>query len=129
MSGDALGSAHRVMDAHEEAMKAANLDGVVANAADDIVVLLPGSPLIEGRGAFQEFYGQLLAAGPAEFQHHYSGEEVLGNAAVFHGVARGTATGSDGSPTAIENNFILVLKPDAAGQMKIWRIAFGPASM
>lgn len=129
MSGDALASAHGVLEAHERAMKAADLEGVVANAADDIVVLLPGSPLIEGRDAFQEFYGQLLAAGPAEFQHHYSGEEVLGNAAVFHGVATGTATGPDGSPTALENNFILVLKPDAAGQMKIWRVAFGPTSM
>lgn len=129
MSGDALGSAHRVLDAHEQAMKAADLNAVVANVADDIVVLLPGSPLIEGRGAFQELYGQLLAAGPAEFQHHYSGEEVLGNAAVFHGVARGTATGPDGSPIAMENNFVLVLKPDAAGQMKIWRVAFGPTSM
>jgi ketosteroid isomerase-like protein len=129
MPGDVLGSAHRVLNAHEEAMKAADIDGVVANAADDIVVLLPGSPLIEGRAAFQEFYGNLLATGPAEFQHHYSGEEVLGNSAVFHGVARGTATGPDGSPTAMENNFILVLKPDTVGQMKIWRVAFGPTSI
>jgi hypothetical protein len=67
MSGDVLGSAHRVLTAHEEAMKAADLDGVVANAADDIVVLLPGSPLIEGRVAFQESTGSCWPQDPQSF--------------------------------------------------------------
>ncbi|MCG6987981.1 MAG: nuclear transport factor 2 family protein [Gemmatimonadetes bacterium] len=125
---DLLANAKAVVAAHEDAMKAADLERIVANAAEDVVVLVPGAPLIEGRDALRSLYQQLLAAGPGEFKHDYSGQEVVGDAVVLHGVARGVMPGPDGEATPFANNFILVLKTDGTGKMKFWRVAFGPSS-
>jgi ketosteroid isomerase-like protein len=129
LTGDPVASARAVLSSHEQAVKAADLDAIVANAAEDIVVMVPGAPLMEGRDAVRQFYTQFLATGSTEFQHHFAGEQVVGQAVVVHGVAQGTTTGADGTVTPFENNFMMVLKPDAAGQMKIWRVAFAPTSM
>lgn len=124
-----IANAKAVITNHEQVAMAGDLDGVMANAAPDVVVLAPGSPLIEGIEAMREFYGGLLSAGSVEFSHDYSGAAVVGDAVVLHGVARGTVTPPDAPPMPIENNFLMVLKPNAEGIMKVWRLAFGPPAM
>jgi uncharacterized protein (TIGR02246 family) len=125
---DLVADARAVVAAHEDAVRAADLEGIVANAAEDVVVLVPGAPLIEGRDALRSLYQQLLAAGPGEFKHEYSGQEVIGDGVVFHGVARGVMPGPDGQAQPFANNFIMVLKRDDTGKMKFWRVAFGPTT-
>ena len=125
---DLVADAKAVVAAHEDAVKTADLERIVANTAEDVVVLVPGAPLIEGRDAVRSFYQQLLAAGPGDFKHYYSGQEVAGDAVVLHGVARGVMPGADGEATPFANNFILVLKTDDSGKMKFWRVAFAPSS-
>jgi ketosteroid isomerase-like protein len=128
VQADLVADAKAVLAAHEDAVKAADLESIVANAAEDVVVLVPGAPLIEGRDAVRAFYQQLLAAGSGEFKHEYSGQEVIGDAVVLHGVARGVMPGPDGEALPFANNFILVMKKDGAGKMKFWRVAFAPSA-
>lgn len=82
--------AREVIRSHEAYTGAGDLDGVMSNAADDLVVLVPDAPLIEGKDAFREFYSGPLAMGRWEFVHEYDGAAVTGDAVVLHGVARGT---------------------------------------
>jgi len=126
---DLIASAKDVIASHEREAMAGNLEGVVGNAAQDIVVLAGGAPLVQGRDAFREFYGPLLAAGSVEFTHDYAGASVVGDAVVLHGVASGTLTPPEGPPTPMVNNFVIVVKPDENGVMKLWRAAFAPPSM
>ena len=121
-------SAKEVVASHEREAMAGNLDGVMANCAADIVVMASGAPLVEGLDAMREFYGALLQAASVEFKHEYSGADVVGDAVVLYGVSRGTMTLPDGTSMPMENNFLMILRPDASGAMKLWRVAFAPPS-
>lgn len=125
---DPIAAAEDVVRSHEQFASAGDLEGVLSNAADDIVVLASGLPLVEGKAAFAEFYRDLLAMGQWEFGHDYAGATVLGDAVVLHGVARGNLTPPAGTATQFANNFIMVLRPGADGRFKFWRIAFAPSS-
>ena len=118
-----------MLKSHEEFAKAADLDGVMTNVADDVIALVPGIPLVDGKEAFKEFYAGLLAmASLDEFVHNCHGIEVVGNTVVLHGIANGTQTSQDGTSTEFANNFILVLKYQPDGKIKFWRVAFAPNS-
>ena len=117
-----------VIESHEEYAKAGDLDGVMTNAADDIVVLVPGTPLVEGKEAFKEFYAGLLAMGNWDFGHDYHGIEIIGDTVVLHGVANGTLTLKDGTATEVANNFLMILKYQADGKLRFWRVSFAPSS-
>ena len=64
--------------------------------------------------------------GQWDFEHDYSGAEVVADTVFLHGVARGTHTPADGGATPFANNFFLVLK-HVDGRFKVWRGAFAPS--
>jgi ketosteroid isomerase-like protein len=120
--------AKAVVRSHEEFSKAGNLDGVMSNMADDVVLLAPGVPLIKGKEACRNFYAAALAMGRGEFTHDYHGAEVAGDLVVLYGFAHGTMTRPDSTSVPLANNFILMLKYQPDGKLKMWRGAFAPAS-
>ena len=127
MAADAIAEAKAVVTSHEKYAMAGDLDGVMSNAAEDIVVLASGVPLIEGKSAFREFYGDLMAIGEQEFGHDYTGEEAIGgDLVVLHGVSRGSFTKADGEVYQFSNNFVHVLRRGNDGKLKIWRASFAP---
>lgn len=99
-----------VNKAHEDYVKGRNLDGILSNTADDIVVLTPGVALMKGKQAVREFYTGNFGMGKSEFVHEYEGAEVVGDAVVLHGLAKGKLTRADGSVTEFANNFIITMK-------------------
>ncbi len=118
-----------MLKSHEEYAKAADLESVMTNVADDVLLLVPGIPLVDGKEAFKEFYtGFFAMASVDEFVHNYHGIEVIGNTVVLHGIANGTQTSKDSTSTEFANNFLLVLKYQPDGKIKFWRIAFAPSS-
>ncbi len=123
----AVDEAKAVMASHEQFAKAGDLDGIMTNVADDIVMLAPDAPLVQGRDAFREFYTGLLGVGQWDLGHDYEGAEVVGDTVLLHGVARGTLTLNDGDTTALANNFLLVLRRQADGKLRVWRGAFAPS--
>ncbi len=126
-ASDVISEAKDVVTFHEHFAMANNLDGVMTVAADDIVVMAYGVPLIEGKEAWRNFYGGLLSSGRQVFGHDYTGEEAIGdNVVVLHGVSRGTFTTNEGDVSGFSNNFIHVLRRGKDGQFKIWRASFAP---
>jgi len=117
--------ARAVLVAHDRAANAGNLEAVLSNVADDVVVLAPGSPLVEGKEAFRAFYEEMLRT-KWDTMHDLSAAQEVWDVVVVHGVARGKATPPGGCHERVANNFLILLKPDDQGQFKIWRAAFGP---
>lgn len=124
---DEIEAAKAVIASHEQLSRAGDLVGVLTNIADDIVLVVPGTPLVEGKKAFEAVYSSLFGMGRWDFEHDYSGAEVVGDVVILHGVARGTFTPNEGDASPIENNFLLLLKR-SGDSFKVWRGGFGPAS-
>jgi ketosteroid isomerase-like protein len=97
------------------------------NFADDVVTLVSGLPLVEGRDSARALYTQMLAAGAWDATHHYAGAAVTVDSVVVHGVARGTFTPPGGQPSPVANNFILAFRRNADRHWRAWRVAFAPA--
>jgi len=49
-----IAAAKAVVTKHEELVRSADLDGIVDNAAADVVVLAPDTPLVEGKASFRD---------------------------------------------------------------------------
>ena len=121
---DAVQEAKALVAEHEALVRAADLDGIVANVAEDAVLLAPDTPLVEGKAAFREFYAGLLGMGASDFGHDYHGAEVVADTVVLYGVARGTLTPPEGDPEPFANNFLLMVKKQADGKYRFWRGGF-----
>jgi ketosteroid isomerase-like protein len=99
----------------------------MSNMADDIVLLAPDSPLIEGKDALRVAYASFISMGRWEFGHDYAGAEVFGDFVMLHGIARGRMTPAEGEPVPVANNFMLTLRRDGSGRFRMWRGAFAPS--
>ena len=124
---DAIDQARAIIRSHEVYMAAGDLDGVMSNMAEDVVMLAPDSPLIEGKDAMRAVYTSFIAMGRWEFGHDYSGAEVIGDFVMLHGIARGSMTPPEGEPVPMANNFMLTLRRDDTGTFRMWRAAFAPS--
>lgn len=120
-----LKHARAVIAAHDRAANSGNLEAVLKNIAEDVVVLAPGMPLVEGKEAFRAFYEHMLET-KWDASHEFCGSLETFDVVVAHGVARGKATPPGGEPQRVANNFLMILKPDNKGEFKIWRAAFAP---
>jgi len=127
-AADPVAAAKDVIAAHEGFAAAADLDQVMTNFADDIVVLVPNTPLVRGREAFREFYRGILAQGRWEFRHEYQGAVATGDAVILDGVARGTLTAAGGQRSPFANNFLIILRRQADGRFRIAYVSFAPDS-
>jgi ketosteroid isomerase-like protein len=124
---DSILEARAVVARHEELVRARDVDGIVANMADDVVCLVPDLPLVEGKAAVRGLYEGMLASGAWEFRHEYGGAEAVGDLVVLHGIARGTMVPPAGASASLANNFVLTLRRQPDDQFRFWRIAFAPA--
>lgn len=115
--------ARAVIAAHDRAAASRNVDAVMQNVADDVVVIAPGTPLLEGKDAFRAFYESSLADACAPIHELAAAQEVW-DVVVAHGVAK-AKTEENGCPTRSQENFLILLKPDSNGEFKIWRVAMG----
>lgn len=128
VGGDPIHAAKAVVAAHEAAVRARNLPAILANAADDVVALVPNAPLVTGKPALRALYEQLLAMGDWDFGHDYAGAVIAGDLVMLHGVARGTLTPPGGAPSGFANNFMLTFRRQPDKQYRFWRVAFAPAA-
>jgi len=120
--------AKAVVTSHEQFSKAGDLEGIMSNMADDVVFLAPGMPLMKGKDACRNFYTSMIKMGKTEFTHNYEGAEIIGDVVILHGLATGTTTMPDAGVIHFANNFILTVKYQSDGKMKLWRGAFAPSS-
>jgi ketosteroid isomerase-like protein len=122
-----IDAAKAVVASHEQLCRDCDLPGVLTNIADDVVMVVPNAPLVEGKAAFEQTYSSLFSMGRWDFEHDYAGAKVVGDVVILHGVSRGAFTPNEGEPAPIENNFLLILKR-IGKSFKVWRGGFGPVS-
>jgi len=122
-----IDEAKAVIKSHEAFARSGDLDGIMSNIADDVVLIAPGTPLVQGKTAMRELYAGFLKGGTFDMGHDYAGAEVVANIVVLHGVARGKFVPGSGEPAPFANNFLLILKRQPNGRFQVWRIAFGPS--
>ena len=123
---DSIEAALGVVAEHEALIRAGDLDGIVDNAAEDVVVIVPDAPLIEGKASFRELYASLFVFGDWDFRHECHGAEVVADTVVLYGIAKGTLTPSGQEPSSFVNNFLFVFKKQADGKYRHWRLALSP---
>ena len=119
--------AKKVVESHEQFVAAGDVPGVLSNMADEVVVLAPDTPLVEGHSAVRNLYEALFGMGDWEFVHDYSGASESGDLVLLHGVARGTLTPPGQDPSPFANNFMIVTRRSTSGATKVLRAAFAPS--
>lgn len=124
LNGAVIAKARAVLLAYDAALNAGDLDAVMKHVAADVVMLAPGTRLVEGKAAFRRFFQGLLKVSWSA-AHRISRVELAGDVVILHGVASGTMTPPGGEPVPVANGFLILLKPDADGAYRIWRAAFG----
>ncbi len=124
---EAIDHAKAVIKAHETLVADADVEGVLGNMDSDVAFLAPDSPMVEGRDAVRSLYETLFAMGSWEFSHDYSSTSEMGDLVFLHGVARGTMTPTDQESVPLSNNFMITMRRDADGRLRIWRAAFAPS--
>lgn len=125
MPDQLIPAAKAVLSSHEENLGRGDLDAIMSNMADDVVLVAPGAPPLAGTDACRGLYVDLLEMGSWDLGHDYHGGEVVGDTVVLHGVARGAFTPAEGDPESVANSFLLMLRPNSSGTLKLWRAAFG----
>jgi ketosteroid isomerase-like protein len=68
-------AAKAVIASHEQLCRDGDLAGVLTNIADDVVLVVPNTPLVAGKAAFEQVYSNLFSMGRWDFEHDYSGAE------------------------------------------------------
>jgi len=127
VNDDPIQAAKAVVAAHEAAVRDRNLPAIIANAADDVVALIPNTPLVVGKEALRAVYEQLLAMGNWDLRHDYASAIIAGDLVILDGIARGTLAPPGGHANTFANNFMLTFKRQTDGRYRFWRVAFAPA--
>ena len=125
---DPVEAVNAVIRAHEAAVRAADVEAVLRNGAEDAVVLVANAPLVVGKEAIRELYTQMFAMATWDYRHEVAGTSVEGELVVVHGTAKGMMVPLGGQAMPFANSFILTFKRGPDGAWRFWRVAFAPAS-
>jgi len=123
-----LQEATAVIRSHEAFLKAGNLDSVLSNMTDDVVGVIPGMPMVKGKDAFRIYYATSFKSGRTDIAYDIQGAEAEGSAVIVHGFAEGTLTLPDTTMIPLAENFLMVLKEQPDGRLKLWRVASSPGA-
>jgi len=105
-----------------DAMIRGDSAGMVANYADDAVVMDPGAPASRGRGEIgARFAKKLQSAKVSDEKATTASVDVAGDYAIEAGTFDVTATPKGGKPTHSTGKYLTVWKKQADGSWKIYR--------
>ena len=97
-----------------------DVDKILSYVADDVVMVPPGQPLVEGKEAFRTFVTASLAI--PGFRIHWVSSDVRfspdGRLAYMRGTNEMTVPGANGAPVTMPGRGVSIWRRDADGQ---WR--------
>jgi len=105
-------------DAYTAAVNSGNADTLAALYTDDAVLLWAGHPAVVGRSNIRAELAKVLALGDFQYSATVEEVEVVGDLGYFWGYARGTLTDSSGNESAVDLNYLVVLKRQPDGSWK-----------
>lgn len=101
-----------------QAENAGDVEGILRTFADDVVLMPPGSPPVEGIDAAGEFLEEFLDAFSIEIGLTSEDIVVEGDVAYDWGTVSGTLEPVDGDPQPVSNTYLLVYQRESDG---VWR--------
>jgi uncharacterized protein (TIGR02246 family) len=114
-----------------DAMTRGDSAGMVANYADDAVVMDPGAPPRRGRGEIGASLAKYVrSAKVSDYKYNTVSVDVAGDYAIETGSVEWTTTPNGGKPMHNKGKYLTVWKKQADGSWKIYRDihnADGPA--
>jgi ketosteroid isomerase-like protein len=121
-----VASVTRLLATFDSCARTGALDEFISHSADDIVMLAPDQPAVEGKDAVREWYRGFYATFNSEMRHQPPLETyAIGDLVMARGVAGGKATPKAGGPTiTMDNKFLMLFRRQADGSLKAWRVAF-----
>lgn len=108
----------QLREEYVQAENAGDVDGILRTFADDVVVMPPESPPVEGIDAAEEFLEEFLNAFTMDIE--LASEEIVveGDLAYDWGTVSGTLEPDGGDPQPVSNTYLLVYQRDDSGD---WR--------
>ncbi len=105
-------------DVYTAGVNSENADALAALYTDDAVLLWEGRPAVVGRSNIRAALAQFLALGDFQMSATVEEVEVVGDLGYFWGYARGMLTDSSGNESAVDINYLVILKRQPDGSWK-----------
>lgn len=103
----------------------ADLDGFLGLVSEDAVYMPPDEAAVVGRRAIAEWYREFYDTIQMDVTHEPLEIDVFGAVIIHRGNARGTLTPKNGGePIPFDNKYLMVIKKQPDGSLKIWRAMF-----
>jgi uncharacterized protein (TIGR02246 family) len=118
--GSAVHDIQRVNDRFCEALGGRDLDALMEYYADDVSLLIPGAPAIEGSDAVRAYYENVFAAGVSGAEMRTKRLEERGDLLVEHGEYTMSLDPPGGEPTEDVGKYTVVHRKDAEGRWRCW---------
>ena len=105
-----------------EAITRGDSTGIVANYADDAVLMFPGEPAWRGRGEIGANGAKLIQSAKfSDMKTNTASVDVAGDYAIETGSFEWTVTAKGGKPMHDKGKYVTVWKKQADGSWKIYR--------
>lgn len=102
-----------------------DLDTFLSYSMDDVVSLAPSEPAIVGKDVMRPWYKNFYATFDIDMKHEPIETHSFGDVVIHRGNAKGTITPkTGGEPIHLNNKYLLVLRRQTDGSLKIWRAVF-----
>ena len=123
-SADGMGSAvhdiRQINDRFCEALGAHDLDALMDYYDDEVSLLIPGAPPIEGADGVRGYYAQVFAAGVTGAEMQTKRLEERDELLVEHGEYTMSVDPEGGEPIEDVGKYMVVHRRDAEGSWRCW---------
>ena len=114
-----------LLERQDTLMAEADVDGFLEMLLDDVVFLPPGENPVEGKSAVREYYAGLFSMFDVQLTHIPGPVDIVGDAVVHSGNARGTMSPKAGGETiSFYNKYLFVMRIQPDGSLRHWRAMF-----
>jgi uncharacterized protein (TIGR02246 family) len=97
-----------------------DLERVMACYDDDVVLMIPGAPLVRGTEALRAYYEGVIAAGVTGAEMRVRQVEALGDAVAEVGEYRMALEPPEGAPVEDVGKYLVVCRRDGEGKLRFW---------
>ncbi len=103
-----------------EGLAQKDIERVTACYDEDVVLMVPGAPLVKGAAALRAYYEGVIAAGVSKAEMRIRQVEALGDAVAEVGEYRMKLEPPDGEPFEDVGKYLVVCRRDGEGRLRFW---------
>ena len=103
-----------------EGLAKRDIEQVLSCYDPEVVLLVPGAPVVQGMDGLREYYEGVFAAGVKSAEMRIRQVESLGDALAEVGEYRMALEPPDGEPFEDTGKYLVVCRRDDEGQLRFW---------